>query len=61
MIAKDQNVPVQAVRVTIEARQDRSQPPRPDASLFNRVRLEFHLKGVTHEQGAHLINSFKRR
>jgi uncharacterized OsmC-like protein len=61
VIAKDENVPVQGVRATIEAVQDRSQPPRPDVSLFNRVRVEFHLKGVTQEQGAQLIDSFKRR
>ena len=61
VIAKDENVPVQAVSATIEALQDRSQPVRPDVSLFNRIRLEFHLTGVTQEQGARLIDSFKRR
>jgi uncharacterized OsmC-like protein len=61
VIAKDQNVPMQAVSATIEALQDRSQPPRPDVSLFNQVRLEFHLKGVNQEQGTQLIDSFKRR
>jgi uncharacterized OsmC-like protein len=61
VIARDQNVPLQAVRATIEALQDRGQPPRPDVSLFNRVRLVFHLRGVTHEQGSHLIDTFKRR
>src|ERR1044072_8375085 len=38
VIARDQNVPLQAVRATIEALQDRGQPPRPDVSLSNRVR-----------------------
>jgi uncharacterized OsmC-like protein len=61
VIAKDQNVPMLAVSATIEAHQDRSQPPRSDVSLFNRVRLAFHLKGVTQEQGTQLIESFKRR
>ena len=61
VIAKAENVPVQAVSATIEALQDRSQPPRPDVSLFNHVRLAFQLKGVTPEQGTHLIESFKRR
>ena len=61
VIAKEHNVPVQAVSATIEASQDRSQPARPDVSLFNRVRLEFNLKGVTQEQGAQLIETFKRR
>jgi uncharacterized OsmC-like protein len=61
VIARDENVPVQQVSATIEALQDRGQPVRPDVSLFNRVRLEFHLTGVTPEQGAQLIESFKRR
>ena len=61
VIARDENVPVQAVSATIEALQDRGQPVRPDVSLFNRVRLEFHLTGVTAEQGVRLIDSFKRR
>jgi uncharacterized OsmC-like protein len=61
VIAKEQNVPVQTVSATIEAVQDRSQPARPDVSLFNRVRLQFNLKGVTQEQGAQLIETFKRR
>ena len=61
VIARDQEVPLQAVNATIEALQDRSKPPRPEVSLFNRVRLEFHLEGVTPEQGTQLIDSFKRR
>jgi uncharacterized OsmC-like protein len=61
VIAAEQNVPVQAVSATIEGMQDRSQPVRPDVSLFNQVRLEFHLRGVTEEQGRQLIETFKRR
>ena len=61
VIAGEQQVPVQAVRATIEGVQDRGQPVRPDVSLFNRVRLEFHLSGVTPEQGTQLIDAFKRR
>src|SRR5215208_114707 len=61
VIAAEQRMPVQAVSATIEGLQDRSQPVRPDVSLFSRVRLEFQLKGVTAEQGAQLIEAFKRR
>jgi uncharacterized OsmC-like protein len=61
VIARDQNLPLHAVRATIEALQDRGQPPRPDVSLFNRVRLEFHLAGVTPAQATQLVDSFKRR
>jgi hypothetical protein len=52
---------VQAVSATIEGVQDRGQPVRSDLSVFNSVRLEFHLSGVTAEQGAQLIEAFKRR
>jgi uncharacterized OsmC-like protein len=61
VIAKDENLPVQAVSATIEGSQDRGRPVRPDLSLFNQVRLEFQLRGVTEEQGRQLIDSFKRR
>jgi len=61
VLAKDQNVPVQAVSATIEGVQDRSQPVRSDVSVFNSVRLEFHLSGVTAEQGTQLVEAFKRR
>src|SRR3954468_12817407 len=39
VIAAEQKVPVRAVSATIEGLQDRSQPVRPDVSLFNSVRL----------------------
>jgi hypothetical protein len=40
---------------------DRANPVRPDLSLFNQVRLTFKLEGVTEDQAAGLIESFKRR
>src|ERR1051326_7945569 len=50
VLAKDSNVPLRSVTATIEASQDRSAPVRPDVSLFNTVRINFELGGVTHEQ-----------
>jgi uncharacterized OsmC-like protein len=61
VLARDQGVPLQAASVAIRGAMDRSQPVRPDVSLFNSVRLQFHLKGVTAEQGAGLVETFKRR
>jgi uncharacterized OsmC-like protein len=61
VIAAEQNVPVRAVSATIEGVMDRGQPVRPDVTLFNTVRLQFHLRGVTEQQGAGLIDTFKRR
>lgn len=61
VLARAKHVPLQAATVSIRGALDPSNPVRPDVSLFNAVRLHFHLKGVTQEQGAELIESFKRR
>jgi uncharacterized OsmC-like protein len=61
VLARERNVPLAAVRVVIEGMLDRSNPVRPDVSLFNAVRLQFQLKGVTEEQGTELIEAFKGR
>jgi uncharacterized OsmC-like protein len=61
VLARDQGVPLQAAAVAIQGLMDRSRPVRPDVSLFNSVQLRFHLKGVTAEQGAGLVETFKRR
>jgi uncharacterized OsmC-like protein len=61
VLAGEQRLPLRSVRATIEGLMDRSAPPRQDVSLFNTVRLQFHLQGVTEEQGAHLIERFRRR
>ena len=61
VIARDQEVPLEQVRVEITGTIDRANPVRPDLTLFNTVRLHFDLKGVSEEQGKQLIDSFKRR
>jgi uncharacterized OsmC-like protein len=61
VLASAQHVPLQAATVTIRGVLDPSKPVRLELSLFNAVRLHFHLAGVTQEQGAHLIEAFKRR
>jgi uncharacterized OsmC-like protein len=61
VIAREKNVPLRSVRVAISGEMDRSRPVRPDVNLFNSVRLEFDLGGVTSEQGADLVTAFKRR
>jgi uncharacterized OsmC-like protein len=61
VIAKEQQVALTHVAVDIEGRMDRSNPVRPDLSLFNAVHLKFHLRGVTEAQGADLVDRFKRR
>ncbi len=61
VLARAQQVPLTAVSVAIKGTMDRGNPVRPDVALFNSVRLDFHLKGVTPEQGKQLIATFKGR
>ena len=61
VLAKQQGAPLTGVQVQVRGRMDRANPVRPDLSLFNQVRLTFKLEGVTEEQAAGLIESFKRR
>jgi uncharacterized OsmC-like protein len=61
VLAKSEAVPIEAIAVEISGTMDRSQPPRPDVSLFNSVRLRFRMKGVTEQQGRKLLDAFKGR
>jgi uncharacterized OsmC-like protein len=61
VLARGQNVPLQSVTASIEATQDRSAPVRADVSLFNTVRINFTLQGVTQEQGQELVTQFRQR
>jgi uncharacterized OsmC-like protein len=61
VLANQQNTPLQRVRVTVNGVIDRGNPVRADVSLFNSVRLNFALKGVTPQQADQLIDAFKQR
>lgn len=61
VIARERLLALQAARVRIFGTIDRTHPVRPDFTLFISVNLQFHLKGVTDEQGAQLINAFRGR
>src|ERR1051326_8931021 len=61
VLARAHQVPLQAATVTMRAVLDPSKPVRLEVCLFNAVRLDFHLKGVTTEQGTQLIEALKRR
>jgi uncharacterized OsmC-like protein len=60
-IARDQHVPLAGVKVEISGALDRSNPVRRDLSVFNSVRLGFHLSGVTQSQGTDLVERFRGR
>jgi uncharacterized OsmC-like protein len=61
VIARQQGVALQAVSASILGIQDRGNPARQDFSVFNTVSMDFHLKGVTEEEGTQLVEAFKRR
>ena len=61
VLARQQNVPLMAISVSIKGFQDRGNPARSDFSVFNSVAMQFHLKGVSDEQATQLTEAFKRR
>jgi uncharacterized OsmC-like protein len=61
VIAKEQQLPVQAIDVQISGTIDRSKPVRPDVTLFNSVHVEFAIAGVSVEKANELVDRFKRR
>jgi uncharacterized OsmC-like protein len=61
VIAKAEGFPLSHVAVDIQGSIDRSRPVRSDISIFNSVRLQFRMKGVTKRQGDLLVEKFKGR
>jgi len=61
VLARQLDVPLRSVHAAIEATQDPSAPVRSDVNLFNTVRIQLELSGVTPEQGGDLVARFKRR
>src|SRR5262245_13783638 len=61
VLAKSEAVPLTGISVDVLGTIDRSQPARPDVSLFNSVRLRFQMKGVSDQQGRQLLDAFKAR
>ena len=61
VLAKSAGIPLKGIDVNIQGRMDRSKPVRPDVSLFNSVRLDFRLLGVTAGEARQLVEKFKAR
>jgi uncharacterized OsmC-like protein len=61
VIAREQGVPLARVTAHLEATLDRSNQPRADVTLFNRVVLSFVLAGVSEADAAALVGAFKKR
>jgi uncharacterized OsmC-like protein len=60
-VARAQQMPLRAVRVSVRGTFDPSHPVRSDVNVFNSVHLEFTLGGVDQAQAAELVAAFKRR
>ena len=61
VVARDSNVPLRSVEVSIRGVIDRSRPVRSDVAVFNSVDLAFTLGGVDGAEADLLIATFKRR
>jgi uncharacterized OsmC-like protein len=61
VIGKEDQVPVEDIAVEITGTIDRSRPVRPDVTLFNSIRLDVLIGGVTLEKATDLVDRFKRR
>jgi len=61
VLAKSASLPLRGISVKIHGFIDRSKPVRPDVSLFNSVRLQFRMKGITDAGAKQLVETFKGR
>jgi uncharacterized OsmC-like protein len=61
VLAKDQQVALKSIAVEIEGSMDRSKPVREDVTVFNAVKLDFRIGGVSEAQAQDLVDRFKRR
>ena len=61
VIARDEKAPLQKAHVKIHAVIDRDRQASRDVTLFNSVRLEIELTGVTPSQGESIVAGFRRR
>lgn len=61
VFARQEELPLERVEVTIRGEMDLDNPVREDVTVFNTVRLDFLLAGVSDEQAEHLVERFKGR
>jgi len=61
VIAREQQVPLSRVAVSIHGAMDRAKQARTDVTLLNSVSLDFTLWGADAAQAAALVEGFKRR
>jgi len=61
VIAADEGLDVGGVKVAIEGVVDKGNPVREDVTVFNRVRIDYEITGVSQEQADGLVEGVKAR
>ena len=61
VIARDEKAPLTKAHVTIYGAIDRDRQASKEVTLFNSVRLDIELHGISKEQGESIVAGFKRR
>jgi uncharacterized OsmC-like protein len=61
VIAGDEELEVRGVEVTIEGVVDKENPVPEDVTVFNRVRIDYEIAGVSQQQAAGLVEGVKGR
>lgn len=61
VIARDTNVAIGPVSVTVHGVVDRARQARADVTLFNSVQMDFTVRGTDGSAAAALVEGFKRR
>ena len=61
VIARDESVPLSAVRADIAGRLDPEHPVRDDVTVFSSVLLDLELAGIGQDEAERLVERFKRR
>lgn len=61
VIARQNETPVEDVRVEVAGILDPERPVRDDVRVFNSVRLRFELRGVDEPRARELVEGFKGR
>lgn len=61
VIARERDIGLRRVGVSVQGTIDRSRPVREDLALFNSVRLDMELEGVGEQEAGMLVEAFKGR
>jgi uncharacterized OsmC-like protein len=61
VIARDQDVKVGSVQLTVQGKVDRGNQKRGDVTVFNSMQLDFVISGTDAATAAQLVEGFKRR